>query len=742
MQKTADSGGYLPWTISIFSDGFTSVKPKEGCVKHMAQLERMFKKPPTRANTFQKKHLPCWSPSLYKKGTTRKNANVEKLTALVYDFDSTTVVPNLVAKRLRKEKRAFALYTTWSHTKANPRFRLVLFTSRPILPIEFKSLWENGLSLIRYVDGVDRQCRDLARHYALPVRRLGSEEYVGDFDVSGQPVDVDKLAVLPKTTEETTSFNLMPETVLVLDSGSAITTKELAEKGEGKTRCACPFEKGASPGSAFLRVMGDGRCFIQCTSDRHKHEGRQFWLKKNKGRTKQSAPRSVDARMQRISEVPETLVEYVEKKIAYCAPQGVFYRREKGAWQVSLPTRKDALVDHFIGLLPSGCDNRHAQSLVDHVLSRQTYGFDCSSKANGIIHTDRGRMLNLYARPQVDPTQGPWDRISQIIDALCNNDPKSRRWLLHWSAALIQNPERRSMVAVIAISPYQGIGKSLYGRILSEIIGPGNVSVVSNRALRDRFNSSYVTALLVLADEVGMDPRSTDVISELKGYITDEEVHCAAPYAARMKVKNRMSWWMTSNNRRPLVLDENDRRVTVLAAAYPKPDYRKTLRGCFDSQMGTFEPRFRDEISSYAEYLHTLKIDWRLIANPLDTEARRRVQKASRSSLDGFLGDLKKFGLLSILENYKPRLAPRIADSVLENCVPCELLYGSYREWCERLGHLDVRSESEFHLSVISLPRVETKMARLAGTRFRAYVGLSQPKKKENIVVQFPGTQK
>ncbi len=733
MQRTVDSGGYLPWAISIFKGGFTSVSPAKVSVKHIRQLEKLFKSPPVKAESVQKKFLSCWSPAIYKDGTTRKNCNVEKLTALVYDFDSTTVDPKAVAQRLRKDRRAFALYTTWSHTKSNPRFRLVLFTSRDILPHEFKHVWENGLSLIDFIDGVDSQCRDVARHYALPVKRVNAEEYVGDFETSGKAVDVDVLAV-PKVKKST---ELSTETVLSLQSGTA-TVKDLIAKGEGKTRCACPFEEGSSFGSAFLRVMADGRAFIQCTSERHKHEGHQFWLKKGRDKAKKSPPRSVDARMLRLGELPEQLVEYAEKKIVYCSPQGVFYRREQGAWQVSMPTRKDTLVDHLIGLLPSGCDSRHAHSLVDHILSRQAYGFDCSSKGESILRTKRGRMINLYAKPQVEPRAGSWDRISKIIDVLCNHDPKSREWLINWSAALIQNPERRSMVAVIALSPYQGIGKSLYGRILSEIIGPGNVSVVSNRALRDRFNSSYVTALLVLADEVGVDPRSTDVINELKGYITDEEVHCAAPYAARMKVKNRMSWWMTSNNRRPLVLDENDRRVTVLAAAYPTPEYRKTLRGCFNSHTGTFDNSFRDEINAYAEQLYNMNIDWKLIANPLDTEARRRVQKASKSSIDGFLDDLKRFGLLSILQNYKPRLAPRIADSVLENCVPCELLYGSYREWCERLGQLDIKSEAEFHLAVISLPKVETKMARLAGTRFRAYIGLSKPKAKASTVVQFP----
>jgi hypothetical protein len=345
-------------------------------------------------------------------------------------------------------------------------------------------------------------------------------------------------------------------------------------------------------------------------------------------------------------------------------------------------------------------------------------------------------MINLYSKPDFHPVQGDWPRIKQILKVLTRDDPASIKWLVHWSAALVQYPERRSMVAVISISPHQGIGKSMYGRILSEMIGPGNVAVVSNRALRDKFNSSYVTSLLVLADEVGIDPRMTDVVSELKGYITDEEIHCATPYAARIKVQNRMSWWMTSNNRRPLILDENDRRITVLAADEPTQEYRKTLRKCFDSKRGTFEPIFRDEISSYAYYLRSLKVDWNLISRPLKTKAREQIQSASLSPIDAFLEDIKKLGALSILETYKPRLGVRISESVLRNCIPCERLYGSFREWCESHGYNPVPSEAE--LAVISLPGVDKTSARIAGNRIRAYVGLTKKEKTSGQVVDFP----
>ena len=742
MDSSNVSEAVLPWKITLFLSGFTSVSPKNCTVKDGAQLGKLFLRPPTRPFDFNKRSLPCWSPAVYRPGATRKNGNVSALTALVYDFDAADTVPQDIAKRLRKEGYAFVIYTTWSHTKANPRFRLMFFINRPILPHEFNQVWENGLALISYIKGVDRQCNDLARLYALPIRRLGAEAYVGEIETAGKPLDIDKLSSAATGKKGEGEPKLTAEMVLSMVGGAKLPLTDVIEKGAGKYKCTCPFEVGASPGSAFIRVMDDGRTFLQCTSESHNHEAKQYWLKKSdteKKKGKRAAPRSVEIRAKMLADLPNELLEYAERRIVYCCPQGVFYRREKGSWQIDQPWQKAHLVDHLVGKLSPGTDVRHANALVDHILSRQAYGFDCSSEAGPLLWTDRGQMINLYSKSKIHPVSGPWGRIQSIIDIIADHDPRAIEWLMHWSAALIQSPERRSMIAVISLSPHQGIGKSLFGRILSEMIGPGNTAVVSNRALRDKFNSSYVTSLLVLADEVGVDPRMTDVVSELKGYITDEEIHCATPYAARTKVQNRMSWWMTSNNRRPLVLDENDRRITVLAAAQPTTAHRKMLRSCFDSKRGTFEPVFRDEISSFAYHLQNLKINWRLIAYPLDTKARRQVQSASRSSIDAFLEDIKKLGAVSVLGTYKPRMGSRVSEALLQTCVPCERMYGSFREWCESHGHQNIPTEAELGLAVISLPGVEKTNARIAGTKVRVYTGLikKQPK-AQGKVVDFP----
>jgi len=530
-----------------------------------------------------------------------------------------------------------------------------------------------------------------------------------------------------------------------LDDGSIRSVVDVLGDGAGKYKCKCPFQDDASAGSAFLRILKDGRTFLQCTSERHAHENHQFWLAKgSKGKKKRGAARSVEDRIARLEEIPDELRKYVEVRIAYNAPQGVFYRYAEGGWQISLPMKKESLTDHLVGLLPVGCDRSHAFAMIDHVLSRQVYGFDCKAIPNPVVQVNEVPCLNLYSWPDLNPSAGKWDRVEQILSLLCGVDPKIREWIIHWSASLIQHPTRRSMVAVLVLSPQQGIGKSLYGRLLQEIIGKKNATVVSNRALNDNFNSHYVTSLLVLADEIGIDRGSANTIAEIKAAITDDRVHCSAPYAARTTVTNRMTWWMTSNRRRPFIIEQDDRRFSILSPGVAKPEYRKMLRDCFDPKTGNFAPSFYDEICSFADYLQQIQINWDLISRPLNSLVKSQLQNASLGSVDSFTSELVARGPVDILSEYPPPSNYiRISEASVARAIPCETVYGSYREWCVRKGRTDVRSETILRLTIGDLPEVKIRPARIGGRKLDVYIGLKVPSAKSGTprgqVVNFGG---
>lgn len=731
----------FPWDISLFTAGMTSVLPVAVTVKSQADCDKIFLQPPVRPRTYEKKSLPCWSPALYGKGERRSNKNVKAVTALVYDFDHATEDPRKVADKMKESNVQFILHTTWSHRPSEPRYRVILFLSRPLFCDEYAEAWENGLRSIGYDAGVDRQARNISRHYALPAQ-VDGEEYVYEANMDATPLDSSTLKTETEAEEKgSESGDLTLDTLVDLDDSGHQTIRNLIALGPGKHKCACPFQPDASAGSAFVRVTKDGRCFLQCTSQRHDHEKSQWWVA-TRSTKKGSSQRSVADRANKVKEVSDSLREYVEKRLAYNALQGVFYRHAEGAWQVTQPMRKEALQDHLMGLLSGKCDRTHAIALIDHILSRQVYGFDCQASKERIVFKNEVAMMNLYAWPDLIPEAHPWERIQDILYLLCDGDTEAIRWLIHWSAAVVQNPQRRSMVAVLVLSTQQGIGKSLYGRLLGEIIGKPNSVVVSNRALRDNFNSHYVTSLLVLADEVGIDKNADDIIAEMKAAITDDRIHCSTPYASRTTITNRMTWWLTSNKRRPFLVEQDDRRFTILQPSKATAQYRKMLQDCFDPKTSKFDPNFYQEVRGFAYHLKNLAIDWNLISKPHVSAVKEELQKASQSSADAFIDTLKKYGVVDVLTGYPaPPNYPRVTLTAAASAVPCETLYGSYREWCSRLGKKFANSEPMFRLAIKSLDGVKTKSARLGGKTLEVYLGLpvrEVPAATAGTVVEFP----
>jgi len=757
---------WLPWNISLFRDGFLTVKPLELTVKRTTQVIKFFLDPPWKPHDFPKKKLPCWSPALYKEGMTRSNKGVREISTVVLDYDDPKAAKDKNGNKIEPKPiwsagrmdahlqslgLAYALYTTWSHTAEKPRYRVVFFLSRFINIREFPKVRDHVIELIGYNRGLDTQCKDLSRHYAAPIRRTGvAFESFLNTTFSSLCVDSLMTDTSPVSAENVdSSQTLTHETEIILseDKQDVASVKELIALGKAKHKCCCPFKEDSSFGSAFLRVMHDGRAFLLCTSEGHAHEKKQYWLKGTASKKKEGKPKvgahSVVKRRELLAEVPEHLRSYAENSIVFNAPQNVFYRKDNGSWDVGSPLRMDGIKNHLVGKLSDGMDGSHANALIDHILSRQVYGFTCDSSRGSIVTEDSsGPKLNLYCPSDINSVSGEFDRIKELISTICGEDPDAIEWLMHWSASLVQHPERCSMVAVISMSPQQGVGKSMYGRILGRVIGDRNCATVSNNSLRDSFNASFVTKLLVLADEIAV-AGSRDgeaVIPQLKSYITDKIVPCRAPYAARATTENRMTWWLTSNDLRPIVLEKGDRRFTVLMPKKVTPKYKKMLAGCFNPKKGNYSKSFLSEIRAYSHVLHNIAVDYRLISTPYQAKARKMLQSATRSSVERFVDTLFDSGVSPTLAAFPPGpdyLGQSGSDiAISRGFIPCTFLYGCYRTWCERNGYRYMKAESDLRIALsLNEKDVLVRKVSSAGSSFSAYSGLPLKENSDNLLM-------
>jgi hypothetical protein len=167
------------------------------------------------------------------------------------------------------------------------------------------------------------------------------------------------------------------------------------------------------------------------------------------------------------------------------------------------------------------------------------------------------------------------------------------------------------------------------------------------------------------------------------------------------------------------------------------------LRNCFDAKTSSFAKDFYAEIQGFAYALKQTEVDWDLISYPYVNETKAELQVASMPSADAFVEVLSRRGPVDTISSYPPPSGYlKLADSVLGRAVPCETLYGSYREWCGREGRTGIYSEPIFRLSVKTLEGVTIKRARIPGKGTKeVYVGLKSPSaqvKRNPEVLQFP----
>lgn len=129
-----------------------------------------------------------------------RGARCESVSLLAYDVDGP--LPELALP-----VEAFA-HSTFSHTSASPRWRLVVLTDRPHSPAEHKALWLGAARALGLETSVDEAAKDPVRFFYAPSHPPGGLFETRHFP--GQPLQVDRfaaassaaLAVLPRGTPE------------------------------------------------------------------------------------------------------------------------------------------------------------------------------------------------------------------------------------------------------------------------------------------------------------------------------------------------------------------------------------------------------------------------------------------------------------------------------------------------------------------------------------------------------------
>ncbi len=172
---------------------------------------------------------------------------------------------------------------------------------------------------------------------------------------------------------------------------------------------------------------------------------------------------------------------------------------------------------------------------------------------------------NLWSGWPTKPKPGSCEKLLTLLRYMCSaetNSEKLYQWVLNWVAYPIKFPGAKMKTTLVLHGP-QGTGKNLFFEALMNIYGKYG-RVIDQSAIEDRFNDWASRKLFLIADEVVARSDLYHVKNKLKAFITGVWIRINPKNMAAYDEKNHVNIVFLSNEFMPVVLEEDDRRHTVI----------------------------------------------------------------------------------------------------------------------------------------------------------------------------------
>lgn len=299
-------------------------------------------------------------------------------------------------------------------------------------------------------------------------------------------------------------------------------------------------------------------------------------------------------------------------------------------------------------------------------------GFD-PSQADPLIR------CNLFGGWPTVPKRGRCDMLLELLFYQCSLDPNAQSvydWILKWLAYPLQNPGAKMHSAIVVHGP-QGAGKNRFFEAYAEIYGPYGI-VLGQDALEDKFNADWAEKkLFIVGDEVLARGDMFHIKNRLKSFVTGKTVRVNPKNVAAHTEKNCMNIVFLSNERQPIVLENDDRRHGVIWVP-PKPS---------DDFFADLNQEIANGgVAALHDFLLNLDLgDFRPWTRPPMTEAKADLIELGLSSEERFTREWTQLGITG----------PN--GDVLPFC-PClgSHLYSAYESWCKANGEFRPRPMNHF----------------------------------------------
>ena len=270
---------------------------------------------------------------------------------------------------------------------------------------------------------------------------------------------------------------------------------------------------------------------------------------------------------------------------------------------------------------------------------------------DAVFERDGRRWLNTFrGLKQLGPA-GDHDAITLLIGHLFDGDQAAIDWFLDWVATMLQSLHtgkgpKRIRVAVV-LHGVQGSGKGLLTLVLRAILGDIYVRIIGQDALEDSFTLDGLDRVfLLVANEVVSNSNRGDerLANRLKAWVTDHVADVRAMHQASAEREIHFNTLITSNDDRPVRVEEGDRRFTVVRqdrkldpslAKIVADDIETDQRMCLAFGHAMLQRTITNDVSV-----------------PFDNADRRALMKASGTAYQVFVEELLEVGIDVLAESW------------------------------------------------------------------------------------------
>jgi hypothetical protein len=247
------------------------------------------------------------------------------------------------------------------------------------------------------------------------------------------------------------------------------------------------------------------------------------------------------------------------------------------------------------------------------------------------LYKDQGEIyLNRYRGHAAQFTDTPDKKAVSFfenhIKYLTTTDYEFKA-VIDYFAYVIQNPGRKLPYALLIVSQFEGVGKSILENLF-RCIYPHNVQAVENSDLDSGFNDYLVDSIFVFVHELAQGDKY-NVMNKLKNKITENKLIINQKYAAKYTVDNAANFVFFSNRIDAIQASKHDRRLLVIYndKEPQNPEYYNKLYEVLTE--------FYNDIFSYLMLRDLSKFNPN--SRPEMTEGKKLLQQQSLSELAIFL---------------------------------------------------------------------------------------------------------